>query len=60
MSTPLWTLGGWGKDWQMANYLLFESAYCKDLIRIGYEDDLRQREDIKAFLGTIQKDFIKA
>ena len=46
----LWTLGGWGKDWRMASYLLFESAYCKELIRIGYEDGLRQREDIKAFL----------
>ena len=22
------TLGGWGRDWRMASYLLFESAYC--------------------------------
>ncbi len=49
--TLLQALGGWGRDWRMASYLLFESAYCRELMRIGYEDGLRQQEEIKAFLS---------
>jgi len=49
--TLLRALGGWGRDWRLASYLLFESAYCSELMRIGYEDGLRQREEIRAFLS---------
>lgn len=44
------TLGGWGRDWRMASYLLFEAPYCDELMRLGYEDGMRKREALKAFL----------
>jgi NTE family protein len=43
-------LGGWGRDWRMASYLLFESAYCQDLIRLGYEDGRGRRTELEDFL----------
>jgi NTE family protein len=49
--TMLRALGVWGRDWRMASYLLFESAYCQELMRIGYEDGIRQREEIRDFLA---------
>ena len=49
--TLLQALGGWGKDWRMASYLLFESVYCNELMRIGYEDGMRQGEAIRNFLS---------
>jgi NTE family protein len=45
------TLGGWGRDWRMSSYLLFEADYCRELIQIGYEDGLQQRREIMDFLG---------
>jgi NTE family protein len=48
--TLLRALGGWGRDWRMASYLLFESAYCNELIRLGYEDGMRQHEELGNFL----------
>jgi NTE family protein len=47
----LQALGGWGRDWRMASYLLFESAYCVELMRIGYQDGMRQQEEIRAFIN---------
>ena len=44
------TLGGWGRDWRMASYLLFESAYCGELIDLGYEDGMNAEQDIVSFL----------
>lgn len=44
------TLGGWGRDWRMASYLLFESAYCSELIELGYEDGMNAAQDIILFL----------
>jgi len=43
------TLGGWGRDWRMASYLLFESGYCSELIELGYQDGLNSETDIKQF-----------
>ena len=48
--TLLRALGGWGRDWRMASYLLFDSVYCRELIEMGYQDGLNQREEIKDFL----------
>lgn len=44
------TLGGWGRDWRMASYLLFEGAYCQALIQMGYRDGKQQAEKIRALL----------
>lgn len=44
------TLGGWGRDWRMASYLLFESAYCGELIDLGYADGMALEQDICKFL----------
>jgi NTE family protein len=49
--TLLRALGGWGRDWRMASYLLFESAYCRELIEIGYADGMRHRDRIMDFLA---------
>jgi len=46
------TLGGWGRDWRMASYLLFESTYCSELIDLGYEDGMNVSQDIVHFLKT--------
>jgi NTE family protein len=48
--TLLRALGGWGRDWRMASYLLFESVYCQELMHIGYQDGLRQKDEIREFL----------
>lgn len=43
-------IGGWGKDWRMPSYLLFEPAYIKELITLGYQDATQQKEEILSFL----------
>ena len=50
--TLLRSLGGWGRDWRMASYLLFESAYCRELIRLGYQDGMNARQQITDFLSS--------
>lgn len=45
------SLGGWGRDWRMASYLLFESGYCRELIRMGYGDGMRQADRLSEFLA---------
>lgn len=49
--TLLRSLGGWGKDWRMASYLLFESAYCTELINMGYRDGMEARDQVAHFLA---------
>ena len=45
------TLGGWGKDWRMASYLLFEPGYATELIELGYQDGMDQADQVRAFLS---------
>lgn len=35
----------------IASYLLFESGYCSELIRYGYQDCMAQSENVAAFLS---------
>jgi len=46
------SLGGWGTDWRLASYLLFESAYCQELMALGYRDGLAMQAELCAFLGS--------
>ncbi len=50
VKTLLKVIGGWGKDWRMPSYLLFEPSYTKALIELGYQDAINQQDEIKAFL----------
>ncbi len=45
------TMGGWGKEWRMPSYLLFESHFAKALIDLGYRDGLKQRPAIQRFFS---------
>ncbi|KAA9132033.1 patatin-like phospholipase family protein [Marinihelvus fidelis] len=45
------SLGGWGRDWRMASYLLFEAPYCQALMDLGYADGMAQQRRIRDFLG---------
>jgi NTE family protein len=49
------SLGGWGRDWRMASYLLFESVYCSELLIMGYQDGLNAREEITEFLKPVKR-----
>ncbi len=51
VKTLLKVIGGWGKDWRMPSYLLFEPSYTKALIDLGYQDAMNQSDAIKAFLS---------
>ena len=35
----------------LASYLLFESAYTRELVALGAADTMRRREDVEAFFG---------
>jgi len=45
------SLGGWGKDWRLASYLLFSADYCRALMALGYQDGLQQAQALKEFLA---------
>ena len=46
------TLGGWGRDWRMASYLLFEPGYASELIELGYQDGMARAEEVRAFFDA--------
>lgn len=48
--TLLKMIGGWGKDWRMPSYLLFEPSYTTALIELGYHDSLNQADKIQTFI----------
>ena len=35
----------------LVSYLLFEKAYCRALIKLGYDDTMKQRDELMRFLG---------
>lgn len=43
------TLGGWGHEWRLPSFLLFEGAFAQALIDLGYRDGLKQRPNVQAF-----------
>jgi len=36
----------------LTSYLLFEPAYCRALIALGYKDTMAKREEVLRFIGT--------
>ena len=50
--TLLKMIGGWGKDWRMPSYLLFEPGYTCALIELGYQDSLNKKQAILDFLSS--------
>lgn len=57
VQTLLKMIGGWGKDWRMPSYLLFEPAYTKNLIKLGYQDAMKQEEEIRDFFNDKESVF---
>ena len=48
----LYTVGALKKGGSnLISYLLFEKGYCRALIKLGYEDTLKQRDELMRFLG---------
>ncbi len=60
VKTLLKMIGGWGKDWRMPSYLLFEPSYTKALIDLGHQDAMNQASEIKAFLQPIEQPQVEA
>lgn len=45
------TVGGWGHEWRLPSFLLFEGVFARELINLGYDDGLRQRSKINDFFS---------
>jgi hypothetical protein len=39
----------------MASYLLFEAAFCRELMAAGYADTMEREHEIMAFLDTTRE-----
>jgi NTE family protein len=35
----------------LASYVLFERPFCRALMRLGYDDAMRRRAELRAFFG---------
>jgi NTE family protein len=48
----LFTLGALKKSGaNLVSYLLFEKEFCRELIKLGYDDTMKQRDELMRFLG---------
>lgn len=45
------TVGGWGHEWRLPSFLLFEGVFARELISLGYYDGLKQRPKMNAFFN---------
>lgn len=45
------SLGGWGRDWRLASYLLFEAPYCRELMELGFRDGCAMERELRSFLA---------
>lgn len=45
-------LGSIQETSEIVSYLLFDPSFCTQLIEIGYEDGMRQKEEIQRFLES--------
>lgn len=45
------TVGGWGHEWRMPSYLLFDGRFAQTLIDLGYRDGLKARPELQAFFA---------
>jgi NTE family protein len=45
------TVGGWGHEWRLPSFLLFEGIFARELINLGYYDGLKQRPKMNAFFS---------
>ncbi|MNC80040.1 hypothetical protein D3C75_1326980 [compost metagenome] len=39
----------------LASFLMFDPGYCQQLIKLGYQDALGERQRIEAFLGIEER-----
>jgi NTE family protein len=46
----------------LASYVLFERPFCRELMRLGYEDTIARRHEVATFLGlqAVARDFTHA
>lgn len=45
-------VGAWGGGMQMPSYLLFEAAFCQELMQLGYADARDQADSIRRFMDA--------
>lgn len=43
--------GGWGHEWRLPSFLLFEGVFARELINLGYYDGLKQRSKMHTFFS---------
>jgi NTE family protein len=44
----------------LVSYLLFERAYCRALIALGYKDTMRRRDEVQGFFGVTRRNVVQA